>query len=83
VVRMGMSREVSHMPARREVPHMGTRREAARMDTSREVAHMAASRDLVRSRHQPVVAERRQRPEPRNLAHKMRRESQLFRQICK
>jgi hypothetical protein len=62
---------------------MKARREVARMGTSREVAHMAASRDLIRSRHQQVVAGRRQPPEPHNLAHKMRREPQTFRQICK
>ena len=39
---------------------MAAWREVARMGTSREVAHMAASRDLIRSRHQQVVAARRQ-----------------------
>jgi hypothetical protein len=39
---------------------MAAWREVARMGTSREVAHMAASRDLIRSRHQQVVAGRRQ-----------------------
>ena len=71
------------MAAWREVARMGTSREVARMGTSREVARMAASRDLIRSRHQQVVAGRRQPPEPHNLAHKMRRESQPRRQIRK
>jgi hypothetical protein len=50
---------------------MAAWREVARMGTSREVAHMAASRDLIRSRHQQVVAGRRQPPEPHSLAHKI------------
>ena len=62
---------------------MATCREVVRMGTSREVAHMAAGRDLIRSRRQRAVAGRRQPPEPRNLAYKMRRESQPFRQIRK
>jgi hypothetical protein len=62
---------------------MAAWREVARMGTSREVAHMAASRDLIRSRHQQVVAGRRQPPEPHSLAHKMRRESQPSRIIRK
>ena len=49
------------------------------MDTSREVARMAARPDLTRSRHRQTVAGRRQPLEPRNLAHKMTRESQPFR----
>jgi hypothetical protein len=67
----------------REAVRMGTSREVVRMGTSREVAHMAATRGLIRSRHQQAVAGRRQPPEPHNLAHKMRRESQPFRQIRK
>jgi len=62
---------------------MAAWREVARMGTSREVAHMALSRDLIRSRHQQVVAGRRQPPEPHSLAHKMRRESQPSRLIRK
>ena len=64
---MGMSREVAHMAARREV---------ARMGKSLEIAHMVAAADLIRSRHHQAVAGRRQRPEPHNLAHKMKRELQ-------
>jgi hypothetical protein len=71
---MGMSPEMFRMAARLE---------AARMGTSREAAHMAAGRDLVRSGRQPAVARHRQPPEPHNLAHKMRPESQPFRQIRK
>jgi hypothetical protein len=71
------------MAAWREVARMGTSREEARMGTSRELVRMAASRDLIRSRHQQVVAGRRQPPEPHSLAHKMRRESQPPRQIRK
>jgi len=59
---------------------MAAWREVARMDTSREVAHMAARLDLNYSRHRQAVAGRRQ---PHNLAHKMRGESQLSRQIRK
>ena len=62
---MGMSREVAHMAARREV---------ARMGKSLEIAHMVAAADLIRSRHHQAVAGRR--PEPHNLAHKMKRELQ-------
>jgi len=53
------------------------------MGTSREVAHTAAGRDPIRSRHQQAVAGRKPPPEPRNLAHMMRRESQPFPQIRK
>ena len=71
------------MAAWREVARMGMSWEVAHMAASREAAHMAASRDLIRSRHQQVVAGRKQPPEPHSLAHKMRRESQPSRQIRK
>ena len=35
---------------------------------------LVAAADLIRSRHHQAVAGRRQRPEPHNLAHKMKRE---------
>ena len=66
----------------REVPRIG-RREVAHMGTSREVARIAGCRDLIRSRDHQAAAGRRQPPEPHNLAHKMRRELQAFRQIRK
>ena len=67
---------------RREVLRMG-RRKVAHMDTHQEAARMAASWDLVRSRHQPAVAGRRQRPEPHNRARKMKRAWRASRQIRK
>jgi hypothetical protein len=69
---MGMSLEMFRMAARLE---------AARMGTSREAVRMAAGQDPVCSRRQQAVARRRQPPGPHNLAHKMKRESQPFRQI--
>jgi hypothetical protein len=62
---MGTSWEVARMAARRAV---------ARMGTTREVVRMAARPDLIRSRHQQVVAGRKQPREAYNLAHKMKRE---------
>jgi len=59
---------------------MAAWREVARMGTRWEVAHTAARLDLNRSRHQQLVAGRRQ---PHSLAYKMRGESQLSRQIRK
>jgi hypothetical protein len=70
---------VAHMGTSWEVVRTAARRAVARMDTSREVAHMAASR-VIRSRHQRAVAGRKQRPEPHNLAHKMKREWRPSRQ---
>src|SRR5215467_3268649 len=58
-------------------------RDAAHMGTSREAARMGVSPELIRSRRQRAVAGRIQPPEPHNLAHKMRRESQPFRQTRK
>jgi hypothetical protein len=67
----------------REVPRIG-RREVAYMGTSREVARIVGCRrDLIRSRDHQAAAGNRQPPEPHNLAHKMRRELQAFRQIRK
>src|SRR5215472_5973477 len=76
-------RDAAHMGTSREVARMGRRREAVRMGTRREAAHMAVSPELIRSRRQRAVAGRIQPPEPHNLAHKMRRESQPFRQTRK
>jgi hypothetical protein len=53
------------------------------MAARREVARIAGCRDLIRSPDQQMAAGRRQPQEPHNLAHKMRRESQPFRQIRK
>ena len=78
-----MNQEMFRMAARREATRMGTSRKATRMSTSWEAGHMAASREPVRSRHRRVVAGHRQPREPHNLAHRMRRESQPFRQIRK
>jgi len=80
-------REVLHIdPAEaggRRAESVMTRRDTCR-DVSRiaaqgEVARIAGHRDLTRSRGQqgsPPL-------EPDNLAHKMRGETQLFRQICR
>ena len=74
--------EVSHRRgAGREMPRRDTRREVNRIAVRVEVARIAGYRDLIRSRDQQGAARRRQPPEPHNLAHKMRRESQPFRQI--
>jgi hypothetical protein len=83
VARMDTSREVARMDTSREVARMDTSRAAVRMGTSRAVLHMVASPDLIRSRRQQAVAGRRRPPEPHNLAHKMRGESQPCRQIRK
>jgi len=69
-------REVAHMAAHRQVARMGRSLEVARMGMSLEIAHMVVAADLIRSRHHQAVAGRRQRPEPHNLAHKMKRELQ-------
>jgi hypothetical protein len=61
----------------------GTRREVNRIAVRAEVARIAGYRDLIRSRDQHGAAQRSQLPEPHNLARKMRRESQAFRQIRK
>jgi hypothetical protein len=73
------------------VAHIGCR-EAFRIGR-REVAHIGMSRGemfrmegpqgVARSRDQQTAAGRRQRPEQHNLAHKMKRQSQPFRQIHK
>jgi len=69
------------MGASREMPRRGTRREVSRIAARGEVARIAGYRDLIRSRDQQGAARRRQSPEPHNLAHKMKRDSQPFRQI--
>jgi len=71
---MGMSREVAHMAAHRQVTRMDRCLEVARMGMSLEIAYMVVAADLIRSRHHQAVAGRR--PEPHNLAHKMKRELQ-------
>ena len=73
--------EVGHRGASREMPRRGTRREVSRTAARGEVARMAGYLDLIRSLGQGAA--RRRPREPHNLAHKMKRESQLFRQIRK
>ena len=70
--------EVGHSGASREMPRRGTRREVSRTAARGEVARMAGP---IRSLDQGAA--RRRPPEPHNLAHKMKRVSQLFRQIRK
>jgi hypothetical protein len=65
---------------RPEVLRIG-RREVAHMGMSREMFRMAARREVARIRNQHAGG--RQPPEQHNLAHKMKRESQQFRQIRK
>jgi hypothetical protein len=67
------------MGAAWEMPHRGTRREVNCIAARGEVARIAGYRGLTRSWDQEGAAQRRQRPEPHNLAHKMKRESQPFR----
>jgi hypothetical protein len=69
--------------ARRELAHMGRSREAVHMAPRREVARIVGCRDPIRSRDRQMAAGHRRRQEPHNLARKMRRESQPFRQIRK
>jgi hypothetical protein len=64
--------------APREVPRRGTRREVSRIAARGEATRIAGHRDLTRSRE---AAGRSQPLEPDNLAHKMKGELQLFRQI--
>jgi hypothetical protein len=75
--------EVGYMGVSREMPRRGTGREVSRIAARVEVARIAGYRDLIRSPDQQGAARRRQPPEPHNLAHKMRRESQPFRQLRK
>ena len=67
----------------REAAHIAECRELSRIAARGEVARIVGCRDLIRSRDQEGAARRRQPPDPDNLAHKMRRESQLTRQIRK
>jgi hypothetical protein len=62
---------------------MGRSREVAHKVPRREVAHIVGCRDPIRSRDQQTAAGHRRLQEPHNLARKMRRESQPFRQIRK
>jgi hypothetical protein len=63
----------------REATHIGECRGARRIAVGEEVDRIAGCQDLIRSRDLEWAARRRQPPEPDNLAHKMRRESQLLR----
>jgi hypothetical protein len=81
VPHIGRSAEVGHRGASREVPGRGTRREVSRTAARGEEARIAGYLDLIRSLDQGAA--RRRPPEPHNLAHKMKRVSQLFRQIRK
>jgi hypothetical protein len=60
----------------REVGHIGKCREASRIAVRGEVGRIVGRRDLIRKDQEGAT-------EPDNLAHKMRRESQLLRQIRK
>jgi hypothetical protein len=71
------------MGASWEMPRRDTGPEVSRTAAREEVVGIAGYRDLIRSRDRQGAALRRQPPEPHNLAHKMRRESQPFRQIRK
>ena len=66
-----------------EAAHIGECREACRIAVRGEVGRIVGCRDRIRSRDQEAVARRRQPPVADNLAHKMRRKSQLLRQIRK
>ena len=67
----------------REAAHIEECREARCIAVGEEVDRIVGCRDLIRSRDQEGAARRRQPPDPDSLAHKMRRESQLLRQMRK
>jgi hypothetical protein len=69
------------MEASREMLRRGTRRKASRIAARAEVTGIAGYRVLIRTPDQERAAPRRQLPDPHNLAHKMRGESQSLRQI--
>jgi hypothetical protein len=71
--------EVSRRGAAWEMLRRGKRREVVRIGVGAEVARIAGYRDRI----QQWAARHSQFPEPRNLARKMRRESQSFRQTRK
>lgn len=73
--------EVGRMEASREMLRRGTRRKASRIAARAEVTRIAEYRVLIRTPDQEGAAPRRQLPDPHNLAHKMRGESQPLRQI--
>jgi hypothetical protein len=73
--------EVGRMEASREMLRRGTRRKASRIAARAEVTRIAGYRVLIRTPDQEGAAPRRQLPDPHNLAHKMRGESQPLRQI--
>jgi hypothetical protein len=81
--RMGTRVEMPRMVARREVARIAACREVSRIAARVEAAGIAGCLNLIRSRDQQGAARRRQPPEPHNHAHKMRRESQPFREIRK
>jgi hypothetical protein len=68
------------MEASREMLRRGTRRKASRIARA-EVTRIAGYRVLIRTPDQEGAAPRRQLPDPHNLAHKTRGESQPLRQI--
>jgi hypothetical protein len=70
--------EVPRKGASWEMPHKGKRRGVNCIAARGEVARIAGYRGLIRSWDQEG-APRRQRPDPHNLAHKMKQESQPFR----
>ena len=73
--------EVGRMEASREMLRRGTRRKASRIAARAEVTRIAEYRVLIRTPDQEGAAARSQLPDPHNLAHKMRGESQPLRQI--
>jgi hypothetical protein len=79
--RMRARWEVGRMEASREMLRRGTRRKASRIAARAEVTRIAGYRVLIRTPDQEGAAPRRQLPDPHNLGHKMRGESQPLRQI--
>ena len=76
-------REAGHIGACREVARIAACREVSRIAVWEAVVRIAGCLGLIRSRDHQRTARRRQPPDPHNHAHKMRRESQLFRQMRK
>ena len=72
--------EAAHI-ARWEMLRRGTRRKASRIAARAEVTRIAGYRVLIRTPDHEGAPPRRQLPDPHNLAHKMREDSQPLRQI--
>ncbi len=80
VGRMGASQVPRWSMVASQVPRWSMCLGVSRIAAREEVARIAGYRDLIRRPDQKGAARRRKPPEPHNLAHKMRGESQLFRQ---